>query len=95
MKASQATTRYPANANLFYSPIFSGWFVLSPLGKAAKPQKGMEQNFCHDRSLHYIDQLLYASNKSLSILIIYYLNDFIHVCGHGTGANFDQHKKLL
>ena len=37
-------------------------------------------------SLHYCDQLLSASDKSLSTLIIYDFSDVIHVCGHGAGA---------
>ena len=32
-------------------------------------------------------QLLLASDKSLSTLIRYNFSDFIHVCGHGAGAD--------
>ena len=42
---------------------------------------GHGTNFCQDNTLHYSDQLLQASDKSLPTLIICNFSDFIHVCG--------------
>ena len=61
----------------------------------------MEQVFPQDGTLHYSAQILYASKKLFSTLIIYNFTDYIHVCGHRAradnpiGSNSEQHKKPL
>ena len=92
----------PHHCKQFYSPIFSNRFIfsVSALSRAAKPFSACNKIFVMSR--HFItDQLLKASNKSLSNLIIYNFSDFIHVCGDRQGkiipswSNFDQHNHII